>query len=124
MVHRTYRRLDEPPKLAGFSFTQWVGLLALGGAVFGAERLLGIPTQPAISLFTLCVGGPAALLYFSESGRSSLLRLARDAAGWLTRPRNHPPGPGKELAVEIRQPASADDPRPRRRRRVREGSVR
>ena len=71
MIHRTYRRLDEPPKLAGFSFAQWLGLLVLGGAVYGVCRLLSLPTQPAISLFTLLVGGPAALIYFSESGRSA-----------------------------------------------------
>jgi hypothetical protein len=78
MIHRTYRRLDEPPKLAGFSFAQWLALLMLGGAVYGMCRLLTLPTQPAISLFTVLVGGPAALIYFSESGRPSLLRLVRD----------------------------------------------
>jgi hypothetical protein len=118
MVHRTYRRLDEPPKLAGFSFTQWLGLLVLGGLVFGAERLVGLPTQPAISAFTLLVGGPAALMFFSETGRPSLLRLARDLTRWLTRPRAHHPGPGPDRALEVRQP-DATNPKPARRRRRR-----
>ncbi len=119
MVHRTYRRLDEPPKLAGFSFSQWLGLIALGGLVFGLERLLGLPTQPAISLFTLLVGGPAALMFFSESGRPSLLRLARDGARWLRRSHQHRPGPGPEAALDVRQPQPLGPRRlgPRRSRR-------
>jgi len=123
MVHRTYRRLDEPPQLAGFSFGQWVALIALGAAVFGAERVIGLPTQPAISLFTLLVGGPAALIHFSENGRPSLLRLSRDAARWLARPRLLEPGDGPGRALEIRQSTTrqpqAGRPGRRRRRRVR-----
>ncbi len=105
MIHPTYRRLDEPPKLAGRSFLQWVALLALGAAVYGLERLISLPTQPAISAFTFLVGGPAALMYFSESGRPSLIRLARDSARWLRGPRAYAPGPGRERALEIREPA-------------------
>lgn len=101
MIHRTYRRLDEPPKLAGFSFAQWVGLIALGATVYGVARLLAIPTQPAISLFTLLVGGPAALMYFSESGRPSLLRLVRDFARWASRARVYEPGPGRVRPLRI-----------------------
>lgn len=101
MLHPSYRRLDEPPKLAGFSFLQWVGLIALGAAAGGLEHLVGISTQPAISLFTLLVGGPAALVYFSESGRPSLLRLVRDIARWLLRPHRYEPGPGRPRAVLI-----------------------
>ncbi len=110
MIHQTYRRLDEPPKLAGLSFLQWVALLALGAAVYGLERLISLPTQPAISAFTFLVGGPAALMYFSESGRPSLLRLARDVTRWLRGPRAYTPGPGRERALEIREPTQ-----PRRR---------
>jgi hypothetical protein len=101
MIHRTYRRLDEPPKLAGFSFAQWLALLMLGGAAYGICRLLTLPTQPAISLFTLLVGGPAALIYFSESGRPSLLRLVRDFIRWLVRSRVHEPGAGRVRPLRI-----------------------
>ena len=104
MIHRTYRRLDEPPKLAGFSFMQWLGVIALGAAVFGVEKLLAIPTQPAISVFTFVVGGPAALIHFSESGRPSLLRLGRDVLGWIGRPRAYGPGPGRRRPLTIREP--------------------
>lgn len=103
MIHPTYRRLDEPPKLAGLSFLQWVALIALAGGVYGVERLLSLATQPAISLFTFLVGGPGALMYFSESGRPSLLRLARDSTRWVTGPRSYTPGPGRQRALEIRE---------------------
>ena len=101
MIHRTYRRLDEPPKLAGFSFAQWLGLLVLGGAVYGVCRLVSLPTQPAISLFTLLVGGPAALIYFSESGRPSLLRLARDFLRWALRSHVYEAGSGRVRPLRI-----------------------
>ncbi len=104
MIHQTYRRLDEPPKLAGLSFLQWVALLALGAGVYGLERLISLATQPAISAFTFLVGGPAALIYFSESGRPSLLRLARDVTRGLLGHRAYTPGPGRDRALEIRKP--------------------
>ena len=112
MIHRTYRRLDEPPKLAGFSFAQWLGLLVLGGAVYGVCRLLSLPTQPAISLFTLLVGGPAALIYFSESGRPSLLRLVRDFLRWALRSHVYEAGSGGARPLRI----TAKTHSPRRRR--------
>ena len=112
MIHRTYRRLDEPPKLAGCSFVRWLGVIALGAGVFGLEKLLQVPTQPAISLFTFVVGGPAALIHFSESGRPSLLRLGRDVLGWIGRPRAYGPGRGRLRPLTIREP-----PPPRESRR-------
>lgn len=115
MIHRTYRRLDEPPQLAGFSFMQWLCVIALGGAVFGLEKLLAIPTQPAISLFTFLVGGPAALMHFSESGRPSLLRLGRDVLGWIGGPRVYRPGPGRQRPLTIREPTPPREPRRQRR---------
>jgi hypothetical protein len=120
MVHRTYRRLDEPPQLAGLSFTQWLGVIALAATVFGLEKALSIPTQPAISLFTFAVGGPAALMYFSESTRPSLLRLARDTVRWIVRPRVYRPAPGRPRPLHILQPAPVGQSRrvrPRRRSR-------
>jgi hypothetical protein len=114
MIHRTYRRLDEPPTLAGFSFAQWLGLLMLGGAVYGVCRLLSLPTQPAISLFTLLVGGPAALIYFSESGRPSLLRLVRDFLRWALR--SHVYEAGSAGVRPLRINAKARSPRRRRHR--------
>jgi hypothetical protein len=122
MVHPSYRRLDEPPKLAGFSFMQWVGLLTLGGVVGGFEHLLGIATQPAISVFTLLVGGPAALMYFSESGRPTLLRLVRDLARWLVHAHFYEPGPGRPRPATVR--AEREPGRAHVRRRENPGSAR
>lgn len=110
MIHRTYRRLDEPPKLAGFSFAQWVGLLVLGAGVYGLCRLIALPTQPAISLFTLLVGGPAALIYFSESGRPSLLRLVRDFIRWMLRTHVYEPGSGHVRPLRITGKLEAEVP--------------
>jgi len=107
VTHRTYRRLDEPPKLAGFSFTQWVCLLALGGVVYGVERVLALATQPSISAFTLLVGLPAALLYFSESGRPTLLRLVRDLGRWAFSARVYEPGAGRPRPLLVREPGNA-----------------
>jgi hypothetical protein len=98
--------LDEPPKLAGFSFTQWLFLIVLGAAAFGLERVLRLPTQPSISAFTFVVGGPAALMFFSESGRPPLTRLARDTARWLWRARCYEPGPGRPAVLDVRTPAT------------------
>jgi hypothetical protein len=120
MIHRTYRRLDEPPKLAGFSFAQWLGLLILGGAAYGVCRLLGLPTQPAISLFTLLVGGPAALIYFSESGRPSLLRLVRDFLRWAFRSHVYEAGPGRVRPMRIE---SKTQSKPRRAAETRRRKV-
>jgi hypothetical protein len=107
MIHPTYRQLDEPPKLAGFSFMQWVSLLAIGAAVAGVLRLLGVSTQPAISAFTLLVGTPAALIYFSESGRPTLLRLARDLARWVFRAHVYEPGAGRPRPALVRAEPTA-----------------
>jgi hypothetical protein len=117
MIHRTYRRLDEPPKLAGFSFAQWLGLLILGGAAYGVCRLVALPTQPAISLFTLLVGGPAALIYFSESGRPSLLRLVRDFLRWAFRSHVYEAGSGRIRPMRIESKAQSKPRRAAKSRR-------
>lgn len=121
MIHTTYRRLDEPPKLAGFSFLQWGGLLVLGAAMYGIEQLLALPTQPAITLFAFTVGLPACLTYFSESGRPSLARLLADAMRWLfcTKTRRAGAGIPKPLHVAVPQPNAA-----RERKRLGRGQPR
>ena len=117
MIHPTYRRLDEPPKLGGFSFLQWLALIALAGAVYGLEKLLVLATQPAISLFTFTVGGPAALMYFSEATRPSLLRLIRDGTRWLARPRRYEPGVREPRTLTVLEPAAQSGRRARGRGR-------
>ena len=64
MIHRTYQPVGRAAASSlGSRSANGSALIALGGAVFGLERLLALPTQPAISLFTLLVGGPAALMF-------------------------------------------------------------
>ena len=113
MIHTTYRRLDEPPKLGGFSFVQWGALLVLGAAVYGLEQLLSLPTQPAITLFAFAVGLPACLTYFSENGRPSLARLLADAIRWLLTIKTRTAGAGTPKPLHVALP----EPKPARKHR-------
>jgi len=79
MVHRTFRRLDEPTKLLGFSLTQWTALIAGGGGVSGLLHVLAVPTKPALTVLAFLVGVPAGLTYTTEQGRIRVGRLLLDA---------------------------------------------
>lgn len=114
MIHTTYRRLDEAPTLCGFTFVQWGGLLVLGGAMYGIEKLLDLPTQPAITVFAFTVGLPACLMYFSESGRPSLSRLLRDTARWLLSAKRSTPGAGTPHPLHVAIPAPKAEREPKR----------
>ncbi len=78
MIHRTFRSLDEAPKLVGFTLRQWAGLIAGASAVLGLVYLAHLPTKAAITLSVFLVGLPAALTYVSESGGLQLGALLRD----------------------------------------------
>jgi len=82
MTHRTFRSLDEQPKLMGFTFWQWARLLALSTAVIGLVLALGLPAKAAISLCAFLIGLPAALTYVSEAGGEQWGRLIVDAVRW------------------------------------------
>lgn len=82
MIHRTFRSLDEAPKLLGFTLRQWAALIAGGSAVLGVVYLTHLPTKAAITLCVFLVGLPAALTYVSESGGLQLGLLLRDAWCW------------------------------------------
>lgn len=86
MIHRTYRRLDEATRLAGFTLMQWTGLIAGGGSFGFLLHVLGVPTRPAVTLWTLLVGSPAALAFLSEGGRVPVATVVRDLLRWRTRP--------------------------------------
>lgn len=116
MIHTTYRRLDEAPTLCGFTFLQWGGLLVLGGAMYGIESLLALPTQPAITVFAFTVGLPACLMYFSESGRPSLSRLMRDALRWLFSAKKSPAGVGSSHPLHVAVPAAKPERAPKTKR--------
>lgn len=82
MIHRTFRSLDEAPKLVGFTLRQWAGLIAGASAVLGLVYLAHLPTKAAITLGVFLVGLPAALTYVSESGGLQLGALLRDLWRW------------------------------------------
>lgn len=82
MIHRTFRSLDEPPKLVGFTIKQWLALIAGAGTVLGLVELSGLPTKAAVSLCVFVVGLPAALTYVSESGGLQISVLLRAMCRW------------------------------------------
>lgn len=82
MIHRTFRSLDEAPKLVGFTPRQWVALLADSAAVLGVVHLAHLPAKPAITLCVFLIGLPAALSYVSESGGLQLGGLLADMCRW------------------------------------------
>lgn len=82
MIHRTYRSLDRPPKLLGFTIGQWAALIAGTAAVLGVVYLTGIAVRAAVTLGVFIVGLPAALTYVSESGGLELGRLLSDMLRW------------------------------------------
>ncbi len=82
MIHRTFRSLDEAPKLVGFTLKQWALLIAGTGAVLGAVYAVHLPAKPAITLCVFVIGLPAALTYVSESGGLQLGVLLREMWRW------------------------------------------
>ncbi len=82
MIHRTFRSLDQAPKLVGFTLRQWAVLIAGASVVLGLVYLAHLPTKPAITLCVFFVGLPAALTYVSESGGLQLGALLRDMCRW------------------------------------------
>ncbi|HLB21350.1 MAG TPA: hypothetical protein VK605_04535 [Solirubrobacteraceae bacterium] len=82
MIHRTYRSLDEAPKLVGFTVRQWAALITGTGAMLGVIYLAHLPAKPAITLCVFVIGLPAALTYVSESGGLQLGVLLRDMCHW------------------------------------------
>jgi len=93
VIHRTFRSLDEAPKLVGFTLRQWAGLIAGASAVLGLVYLAHLPTKAAITLGVFLVGLPAALTYVSESGSLELGVLLRDLCRWGVAPHTLPAVP-------------------------------
>jgi PrgI family protein len=82
VIHRTFRSLDDAPKLVGFTIKQWATLILGAGSVLGVIHLAHVPTRPAISLCVFLIGLPAALTYVSESGGLQLSVLLRAMWRW------------------------------------------
>ncbi len=82
MIHRTFRSLDEAPKLVVFTIKQWAVLIAGSLTVLALIHVSGLPTKPAITLCVFVIGLPAALTYVSESGGLQLGVLLRECWRW------------------------------------------
>lgn len=108
MIHPTPRRLDEPPKLLGFSFGQWALTLAAAAGVYGAGKLLGLPGKVTFTLLAFLVGTPAMSLALAETGGPRLGELLLDAAGYVSRGRVLlPAGAGRRSAGVLIDAAEA-----------------
>jgi TraG P-loop domain len=92
VIHRTFRSLDQAPKLVGFTIGQWAALIADASVVLGVVYATGLPVKAAITLLVFTVGLPAALAYVSESGGIQLGSLLRDLIRWRIAPRTLSPG--------------------------------
>ncbi len=82
MIHRTFRSLDQAPKLVGFTIKQWAALIVGASAVLGVVYVTHLPTKPAITLCVFIIGLPAALTYVSESGGLQLGVLLGNMWRW------------------------------------------
>jgi hypothetical protein len=118
VIHRTFRSLDEAPKLLGFTMRQWVALIASSGAVLGLVYLAHLPAKPAITLFVFVIGLPAALTYVSESGGLQLGVLLRDMCRWRLRQQVLPPASPADaqtrtvvVLAHTDEPVAGDEPR-------------
>ncbi len=87
MIHRTFRSLDQPPKLLGFTVRQWAALVAAAATEVLLIRAAHIPGKPAITLFTFTIGLPAALTYVSETGGLAIGQLLADLVRWRVKPK-------------------------------------
>jgi hypothetical protein len=90
VIHRTFRSLDDPPKLVGFTIRQWAALIGGGILVFAVVHLAQLPAKAAITLVVFTIGLPAALTYVSESGGLQLGVLLRDVCRWRLRAKSLP----------------------------------
>jgi hypothetical protein len=101
VIHRTFRSLDQPPKLVGFTIRQWAALIADASAVLAVVYVAGLPVKAAITLIVFTVALPAALAYVSETGGIHIGLLLRDLIRWRMGSRQLTPGAGKASAGSL-----------------------
>ena len=116
MIHRTFRSLDQAPKLVGFTIKQWAALIAGALVVLGVVHLAHLPAKPAITLCVFVIGLPAALTYVSESGGLQIGVLLREMWRWRWSTHMLPPasperGSARGLLVLASTDEAADDAR-------------
>jgi hypothetical protein len=87
VIHRTFRSLDEPPKLLGFTAKQWCLLISDLTAVIAIVLSARVPPKVAITLLAFFVGLPATLMYVSDVGGARIGGLLIDALRWRTAPK-------------------------------------
>ncbi len=81
-MHRTYRWLDAPPRLLGFSFRQWLLLVLSIASGYGLAKVLHLPFKVALSLGVFAIGLPAALAYLSDGDGLPVGRMVLDGLFW------------------------------------------
>jgi hypothetical protein len=105
MIHPTYRSLDAPVRLLGFTWRQWIALIVAAAPLIAAIHFLGVPTRPAITLCTIALGVPAALSYLSQETGYAPGRLLLDMLRWRLEPRVLGPGAStRETGLVVRSP--------------------
>jgi hypothetical protein len=115
VIHRTFRSLDDAPKLVGFTIGQWAALIGGAVVVLGVVHVAQLPTKVAITLLVFTIGLPGALAYVSESGGLALGRLLADVCRWRLGAKRLPAACSADrppAGVLIRAPAQADFDRP------------
>jgi hypothetical protein len=91
VIHRTFRSLDDAPKLVGFTIGQWAALIGGACVVLAVAHLAQLPSKAAMTLLVFAVGLPGALTYVSESGGLALGRLLGDVCRWRFTAKELPP---------------------------------
>jgi hypothetical protein len=102
MIHRTYRRLDEPPKLGWLSIGQWIVFGVITIAIYGLSQILSLNTEDTVCVWLVAVGVPVMLWLVSEGDRPPYSRLARDLVRWLLSPKHLDTGPGRPRPLTLR----------------------
>jgi hypothetical protein len=111
VIHRTFRSLDEAPRLVAFTIKQWAVLIAGSAAVLGLIHLSHLATKPAITVCVFVIGLPAALTYVSESGGLQLGVLLREMWRWRWSRHALPPASaGRPRARGLLVLSSAQEP--------------
>lgn len=111
MIHRTFRSLDDPPRLVGFTIKQWALLITGSVVLLGVIHLTALATKPAITLCVFAIGLPAATTYVSETGGLQLGLLLGDMCRWRLARQQLPPAPpaGQRRGIVIASPHDGDE---------------